>query len=124
MEDWKLIIDYNDYWVSDHGRIFSYRKCATKGRILKPGKRNSEGHLSVHLINDDGRRSFYVHELVLIHFDCPRPDSLVCGHKDDDVTNNHISNLHWITVAENTQRSIDLGRHISVTRPTIANAIN
>ena len=113
MKDWKLIKCFNDYWISNDGDIFSYRK-SKKGRYLKPYRRNAEGHLAVSLSNDSTLQSFYVHELVITHFIGPRPLGLMCGHKDNDKTNNSVSNLEWITYKSNTAESINQGTHISV----------
>ena len=113
MKDWKLIKGFNDYWISNDGEVFSFRQ-SKNGRYLKPGVRNEEGHLGVTLCNDFTQESIYVHTLVITHFIGPRPPGLMCGHKDNDKTNNCVSNLHWITYKSNTAESIQQGTHISV----------
>lgn len=113
MKDWKLIRGFNDYWISNDGEVFSFRQ-SDKGRYLKASPKNAEGHLGVKLCKDGSCKTFFIHTLVITHFVGPRPNGLMCGHKDNDKTNNCVSNLHWITYKSNTEESINQGTHISV----------
>lgn len=63
----------------------------------------------------DGRNfTVYVHHLVLLAFVGPRPDGLICCHKNGDPTDNRPDNLRWDTYASN---SADMVRHGTIARP-------
>lgn len=54
-----------------------------------------------------------MHRLVAQAF-CEKPDGCdIVNHIDNTVTNNHFSNLEWVTCKENIQHSISQGRHSS-----------
>lgn len=106
-EKWLPIQGYPNYEVSDHGRVKSlnYRCSRNTGRpgILRPGA-CPKGYLVVVLYLGRQRKSHKVHVLVLEAFVGPRPTGLVCDHRDANRQNNHTSNLHWVTYAENALR--------------------
>ena len=104
-EEWRIIEDFPMYEVSDHGRVYSYFH---KGRILKACD-NTFGYLYVTLHNSKGQQPIGVHVLVLEAFKGKRIGKLTCNHKDGDKTNNHISNLEWITFSKNHQHAYDIG---------------
>ena len=56
-----------------------------------------------------GRKCRPVHALVLEAFVGPRPTGMQCLHRDDDRTNNKLSNLRWGTCAENARDKIRNG---------------
>lgn len=91
MEIWKKIEGYENYSVSNKGRV---RNDKYK-RYLNP--QNSNGYLVVRLYNDSNNKIFKVHRLVAIAF-LPNPENLSdVNHKDEDKSNNHIDNLEWCT---------------------------
>ncbi len=104
-ENWRPIKGREGaYEVSDHGRVRSldYRRTG-RTEILKPGT-HRKGYLTVVLCMDGQRKTCKVHALVLEAFVGPRPSGLVCDHRDANKQNNHASNLHWISYAENALR--------------------
>lgn len=96
------------YAASSDGRIWAYEKVRNNriypARWLKPslrGKAPDANYPSVVLCKAGKMRSFLVHVLVATLF-VPKPT--VCtqvNHKDGDKTNNHPSNLEWVTELEN-----------------------
>ena len=103
-EIWKYIEGYEGlYEVSSYGRVrslgqfvnhnyggYAYRK----GRILKPGL-GSRGYLSVTLSKNGIQKNYSVHRLVAQAF-IENPDNLPqVNHKDEDRTNNNVTNLEW-----------------------------
>lgn len=89
------------YAVTEDGRVWSYRS----KRFLAP-QLAGKGYLKVELYKKGHKKaSVFVHRLVAEAF-IPNPDSLPeVNHKDEDKTNNNISNLEWITRQANVAYS-------------------
>jgi hypothetical protein len=71
---------------------------------------NRNGYPSVVLKNKDKIDTQYIHKLVCAAFIGPCPQGYQVNHKDFDRTNNHISNLEYVTPSENVRHAIDAGR--------------
>ena len=96
----RKLTDHEGYEVDTDGNVYS------KYRRLKPTvKRN--GYLQVSL----GRSKVaMVHRLVAEAF-LPNPDNLPCiNHKDNNKTNNKVSNLEWCTQATNIRHMTNQNR--------------
>ncbi len=129
-ERWLEIPELPGYWVSDHGRVFSYRTASP--RILKPriigGGRNvirqktnirGEGYPAVALCGRDHQ----VHRLVLTLFKGPCPPGQEACHNDGNPQNNHINNLRWDTrLANNADKRLH-GRAAQKLNPEMVRAI-
>lgn len=103
IETWKDIAGYENYEVSNLGRIrkksstHNY-KCGnsytTKEIIIKQFK-NEKGYLLVRFTKNGKKKKFRVHRLVAEAF-IPNTNNLPqINHKDEDKANNHIDNLEW-----------------------------
>ena len=101
MEIFKTIKEYPMYSVSTEGRI---RKNSDQ-KILTPSRKPS-GYMQINLFTNDGRRKKeYVHRLMALTFlDNPNHFPEV-NHIDGVRDNNTLSNLEWITHAENMAKS-------------------
>lgn len=98
---WKIIINYDNYSVSNQGDI----KNNTTNRILKYYVRN--GYNSISLSNKNIKKTFNIHTIVAEHFlQKPLSNNYVVNHKDENKLNNHINNLEYITYKENTLYSM------------------
>ena len=99
-ESWKDKKDYEGiYQVSNCGRVKSIK--FGKERILKLTK-DKDGYLIVNLYKNNKSKTFKVHRLVAEAF-LPNPDNLpLINHKDEDKSNNIVSNLEWCDVKYNT----------------------
>lgn len=94
MEQWRNIKGYENYQVSNCGRVKSlnYNKTG-KERILKAG--NNNGYLFVYLCKNGRKKKHWIHRLVAQAF-IDNPDNLPCvNHKDENPSNNCIENLEW-----------------------------
>ena len=70
---------------------------------LKPQYTNSRGYRFINARVHGKQKNILVHRLVADAF-IPNPDGLpLVNHKDLDKTNNHVSNLEWITHMDNTR---------------------
>lgn len=123
-EIWMDIIGYEGiYQVSNLGRVRSYDRYYTrtsingksfkqfiKGRIIKSIP-HGDGYLYVSLNKDGCRKNYFVHRLVAIAF-IPKPNNKdYVNHKDHNRSNNIVENLEWLTLVENLNYSIELGKH-------------
>ena len=99
VEVWRSIENYENYVVSSFGKI----KNTKTARILKAGL-SSHGYLTVVLCEDGlAKKSYYVHRLVANAFINNPNDKLCVDHKDNNKTNNNISNLRFATAKQNSQ---------------------
>ena len=104
MENWIELKDYEStYYVSDKGRICSYRG------VLKQ-RTDKDGYLRVRLTVERGRRiSKMVHRLVAIAFILNPENKETVNHLDGNKLNNHVSNLEWSTRSENNKHAYSTG---------------
>ena len=102
MEQWKAIAGYEGlYQVSNLGRVKSlnYNHTGTERIIIS--RKNRGGYLYVK------RKTITVHRLVATAF-ISNPHNLeTINHKDEDKTNNTVSNLEWMSIKDN----INYGTH-------------
>lgn len=112
-EAWKDIPGYEGkYQASTFGRIRSLDRQiiqigrggkpfvrSMKGRVLRPGKYNRSGHLSVVL--GRGTNGIQVHYLIALTFIGERPEGYDIRHLDGNPQNNRIENIKYGTRSEN-----------------------
>lgn len=109
----KEIKDFSGYFITEDGRVFSYIKKSPNGGIidytrtpkeLKPNY-NNKGYCRINLYNNGKMIKKSIHRLVAETY-IPNPDNLPqVNHKDENKTNNHVSNLEWVTSHQNTIHS-------------------
>lgn len=99
-EIWININGYDgDYQISNYGQVKSFKRGTEK--ILSPGI-NNDGYLKIGL-SKNGKTKFHnIHRLVAEHFVPGYQEGMVVNHIDEDKTNNHVSNLEWVTIKQNT----------------------
>lgn len=114
-EIWKTIEGFEDYQVSNFGRVKSLSRNVTgknnsvrilKEKILKPGV-DKLGYLMVILSDKNNKRNTTkVHQLVSIVFLNHKKSGhkLVVNHKDFNRQNNYLDNLEIVTQRENSNR--------------------
>lgn len=97
MKNLKTIDGFDDYKVTDDGRVFSYKY--GKERELKPGI-NSSGYYSVNLCRDGKHFNKRIHVLVAQAFLNHVPNGthqIVVNHIDNNPLNNNVINLELVT---------------------------
>ena len=105
-EQWKPIDGYEDYLISNHGRVRSLKRHNDR---LMPLTKQRKGYYYVMLYRCNVGKCFRVNRLVALHL-IPNPDNLPeVNHIDGDKANNHASNLEWCTRSHNVKHSFDTG---------------
>lgn len=86
------------------------------GRTLKIGdqilKGKATGYKYVTLLFDDNYtfKRIAVHRLVAYaYLEDPQPNQIWVNHKDGNKSNNHYSNLEWVTIKDNIKHAYDNG---------------
>lgn len=100
-EEWKDLpfdkkVLRNNYAISNHGRVASYRDKIREGKILRGGQLG--GYPTLNIRPGGHSQTYYVHKLVADAF-LPKPkktDRYVI-HLDYNKENNHATNLKWAT---------------------------
>lgn len=109
-EIWRKHPEYTEIEVSSLGRVRTLDKEVStksgmrfvKGRILKQQENNC-GYLQAQFYINGKQTKKLVHRLVAQAF-IPNPDNLPqVNHKDNDRTNNNVSNLEFCTASYNNQ---------------------
>lgn len=92
---WKPIPHFEDlYEVSNTGEVRSINPRYKNKSFLKQGTSN-KGYKNVCLCKKGVQKTINVHRLVALVF-IPNPQNLPCvNHKDENKTNNNVSNLEW-----------------------------
>lgn len=108
-EEWlSSVVD--NYEISSAGRVrrSAPGRCTYVGRVKKLTA-GQNGYLvaGVTIHGSPGKK--YVHEMVACAFIGPRPDGAVINHIDGDKHNNHVSNLDYVTHAENMRHASGIG---------------
>lgn len=91
-EIWQPVEGYEDYAVSNFGRVKSLKYGNEK--ILKSWN-NGKGYLFVSLCRNGKMKHFKIHRLVAIAF-LPNPEGFPeINHIDENKSNNCVDNLEW-----------------------------
>lgn len=114
----KPVPGYDEYYaVSEKGEVYS------RDRVIElPGRKNrcvngtelrqksiGKGYRTVVLSRGGETKTQYVHRLVAGAF-IKNPDNLpYVNHKDGNPSNNHATNLEWVTHGQNVQHAYDSG---------------
>lgn len=114
-EVWKNIDGFNDYMVSNLGRVKSFKQ--NKETILK-GTIRIDGYVGVSLLNNnDKQMNKQMHQLVAEVFitkpefnpDGSNINGILCvNHKDGNKLNNTVENLEWCDVTYNNRHAAKL----------------
>lgn len=104
-EEWATIPGYDGYLVSTLGHVFSFVK-----NDFMVGEETDKGYLRVGLKkNEGGTRKIRIHRLVAEAF-LPNPEGKTqVDHKNGVKVDNRLSNLRWLSNAENQIAAVQKG---------------
>lgn len=109
-EIWKKVNSYEGWYeISNFGRLKSLDRYVNKGngnvriakgKIIKPTL-CTNGYLEYVLYKNGVKKVVLAHRLVAQHF-IPNPENkLEVNHIDENIQNNRVDNLEWLTSKEN-----------------------
>ena len=111
-EVWKDIVGYEGlYQVSNLGRVKSLKRKVYAGRnrmrwqherIMSNNRTNGNGYIIVSLNKESKSETKYVHRLVAESFIENPNNYKYINHKDENKSNNKVSNLEWCTAQYNS----------------------
>ena len=107
MEKWLPICGYEGlYEISSNGKVASLNYRGNGYRKELTPKKNNCGYLWIELCNGKEKKQELIHRLVAKHFlNVGVGDNIYVNHKDEDKTNNDVSNLEWCSNAYNNEYS-------------------
>jgi hypothetical protein len=103
MEQWKDIPGFENYMVSDQGRVWSKRNEI----VLKFGV-NDRGYYRVTMSVSNKRVTYSVHQLVMLAFVGECPEGHEVNHINGVKTDNRLENLEYVTRSENMLHAVNL----------------
>lgn len=98
-EEWRPVIDYPAYQISNKGRIKGERRASF-------GSKSSSGYRRACIWNGEKHVFVMIHRLVAIMFLGFQDDKEI-NHKDGNKENNCLENLEWVTRSGNSQHAYD-----------------
>lgn len=120
-ERWLPIKEYSGvYEVSDMGRVRSIDRSITTsnsetkfvhGKIIRVSK-NPHGYSVVKLSRNGTVKHYQVHRLVLLSFLGRENSKTVANHKNSNRNDNRLTNLEWVTQAQNMRHMVESGRSL------------
>ena len=100
----KPIPGYPNYEVSNWGRIFIVKNGTRIEKLPRPCS-GREQYLSIQLWNQGQKKKICVHNLVAKVFLGEIPEGYVVDHINNNPSDNYVTNLQIVTVAENSQKA-------------------
>lgn len=118
MKECKPVIGYEGlYEIDGDGRIFSVERSyvnsiGRKHKVVRSERKavqHETGYLVIGLRKDGKTKTFRHHRVVAENIIENPNDLPLVNHKDGDKTNNHPSNLEWVSAKDNTSHAIKYG---------------
>lgn len=120
-ETWKKINDYDNYMVSNLGKVKSLNFKRTKTEKILKNIKHSVGYTAISLSKNGKLTPFLIHRLVACAFlDNPSKLSDV-NHINGNKTDNNINNLEWVSHSQNLKHAFKTGLHKKTSNKIVIN---
>lgn len=119
MEIWKTIEGFEDYEVSNFGRVKSLKKQKIIKSSITP-----DGYCYLNLVKNKKQFTFRVHRLVAIAFIFNTEKKPTVNHINGIKTDNKTKNLEWATRKEQSEHCLTLGLYNPFKRKVICTETN
>lgn len=126
LEEWRDAVGHEDFFeISSHGRCRRKARVTTNtlgrrqsfpARIMK-GCKHPTGYTYFCLKYGETYKLALAHRMVALAFLGHRDKGQQVNHKDSNKTNNHVSNLEWVSPKENIAHSAKQGIRQASTNP-------
>ena len=119
-EEWKEILGYEGYYISNKGRVKHYIKTYESYILLKSTINPRSGREYIRIKN----KTFQMARLVGFAFVPGYTETKnTIDHIDGDVLNNKASNLEWVSQSENNKRAYNNGRVVNKSKSSLKKII-
>jgi hypothetical protein len=95
-EIWKKIENYDNYFISNLGRVKTMDK-----NLIRKTYLDRDGYVQLTLSQNSKIKRFRMHQLVAKHFLSNPNNYKYVNHKDRNKQNNSVENLEWISFKDN-----------------------
>ncbi len=100
LEEWTYVDGYDNYMVSDMGRVWNEKYKRYIKYIF-----NAHGYGTVQLYKQNIKKVYLVHRLVALTFLDNVEQKKIVDHINNDRTDNRLCNLRYASVQENSRNS-------------------
>lgn len=100
---------FDGYTITDNGEVFSTKR---GGRHRMRTHKSKYGYLHLSLSCGERLITKKIHALVALAFIGPRQPGMQINHIDGNKTNNHVSNLEYVTRQQNHTHALANGLHV------------
>jgi len=102
----RIIFGNEDYAVTAEGDVYSYKR---GDWIIRKPFISKNGYHMIILCCPEKKKHFSIARLVLSTFGRLPVEKEETNHKDGNKSNNHLSNLEWVSAKENVQHAFRTG---------------
>lgn len=105
-EIWQPVLGYENYMVSNKGRVKSLAKSYGQYHLITPSVNSKSGYVYVSLYKGNKRKNINLARLVAQTF-LPNhsTETNTVNHKDGNKQNNSVENLEWLTQSQNNKHA-------------------